>query len=111
MECWLYDEDKWPSGSGGGETARGIDSHLGMALTWVEEASSLPEDSFENAIAFTVRDPHGTMQSSKEKPVDLTGVGAFVEQRLTRDEKSTFSFPWSPDFAAFFEKMHGYSPL
>jgi hypothetical protein len=172
MECWLYDEDRWPSGFAGGKTTENNDENLAMALSWVENASSLDKDTLENAIAFTKKDSGGAVQLLSEKPKNLTETGVFVEKRFARghfwfngenysdllnpetvkafientyecytkqfghdfgefmpgiftdepnvnrnikwfdaDEKTKYSFPWSPGFVDFFEELHGYSPL
>jgi len=171
IECWLYDEDKWPSGFGGGATTEDKDENLAMALTWIENASSLDENTVENVLAYTRKDSDGKIELLLDKPEVLTDIGAFIERRFTRghfwfngenyidllnpetvndfientyekyaklfrydfgeylpgiftdepninrnikwfdqDDKTTFSFPWSPGFAEFFEKLHGYSP-
>lgn len=84
MECWLYDEDKWPSGFGGGKTTEDNEKNLALALTWVEDASSLDSDILDRALAFTEKCTDGTVRLLPEKPKTLSGTGVFYERRFTR---------------------------
>ena len=84
MECWLYDEDKWPSGFGGGKTTEDNEKNLALALTWVEDASSLDSDILDRALAFTEKCTDGTVRLLPEKPENLSGTGVFYERRFTR---------------------------
>ncbi len=84
IEAWLYDEDRWPSGFAGGKTTEGKDENLAMALTWAEDASSLPGDALDWAVAFTRRNGDGSLELLRERPEDLSGVGVFYERRYHR---------------------------
>jgi len=84
MECWFCDEDRWPSGYGGGKTTEGADELLACALIWYEDASSLEEGILENAILYTRRGDDGSMEPVTEKPGDPSSAGVFVVRRFSR---------------------------
>ncbi len=172
MESWLYDEDRWPSGSCGGKTTYASDENLAMAITWMDDVTKLDENDLKNVLVYTRAVAGKTPEVLMEKPADMTGVGAFYTRRYSRghfwfngenyadllnpgtvqdfientyerysklfrydfgeympgiftdepnvnrtikwfdkDDHRPFSFPWTPGFAEFFEKLHGYSPV
>jgi len=84
IEAWLHDEDRYPSGFSGGKTVEGKEKNLPIALLWVEDASSLDSDILDKTLAFTVKGTDGKVQLLKEKPDDLSGIGAFYERIFTK---------------------------
>lgn len=77
LECWLTDEDRGPAGFAGGKTLGGSTDLSASVLVWFKDATSLDEETLNDAIAFTVTSPDGITATVVEKPADLKDVGAF----------------------------------
>jgi len=83
LECWLHDEDTWPSGFGACAVTADNDNACAMALTWAPDASSLGSGELDSALAYTRKREDGSIELTREKPDDPSGFGVFFTRRIT----------------------------
>jgi hypothetical protein len=84
MRAWLYDEDRWPSGSAGGLVpARGGDAFRAKVVT-VEKCAVLPQDRSDVLALFAVTLHHSQLTSVRrvgDHPVLESGESLLVFRR------------------------------
>ena len=134
LECWIYDEDKWPSGAAGGKVSSMDPEHFtAKGLVMVREP--------DGSIDFKVRPAHKSEWYNGMAPTDMLNKAATMEFiRLTHeeyekhfseefgktvkgfftDEPNCYDFftgleeegpflPWTDKFPEYFEMKRGYS--
>ncbi|MBQ1955166.1 MAG: hypothetical protein II350_05455 [Clostridia bacterium] len=86
MEAWLYDEDRWPSGSAGGKVT--VDEQYRMKSLYVFESAPEKYTHEENTVALFVAKTEGINIWAYERLV----LSSFEEEKTAIDEKiSTLS--------------------
>lgn len=80
LEAWLYDEDRWPSGSAGGLVTE--DPALRMRFIHADVQDKASWVAFPNAIATFTANVNGVIltELQREKSADFTGCGTHVVQ-------------------------------